>query len=67
MGPVMAQWIIDMRAKSGHFHRIEDLLAIRGISQNKLDAMRPYVTISAPAPPAVPPQKNTAPDKKSGQ
>ena len=67
VGPVMAQRIIDMRAKSGHFHRVEDLLAIRGISQKKLDAMRPYVTISAPAPSAVPPQKNPAPAKKSGQ
>jgi competence ComEA-like helix-hairpin-helix protein len=66
VGPVMAQKIIDMRAKSGRFHRVEDLLAIRGISQKKLDAMRPYVTISAPAPSAVPSQKNTAPAKKGG-
>src|ERR1700680_1849974 len=58
VGPVMAQRIIDMRAKSGRFHRVEDLLAVRGISQKKLDAMRPYVTISAPAPSAVPSQKN---------
>jgi competence ComEA-like helix-hairpin-helix protein len=67
VGPVMAQRIIDMRAKSGHFHRVEDLLAIRGISQKKLDAMRPYVSVSGPAPSVVPPQKNTAPAKKSGQ
>ena len=66
VGLVMAQRIIDIGAKSGHFHRVEDLLAIRGISQNKLDAMRPYLAISAPAPSAVPPQKNTAPAKKGG-
>ena len=64
VGPVMAQKIIDMRAKGGHFHRVEDLLAIRGISQKKLDAMRPYVTVSAPPPPAAPAQKSTPPAKK---
>ena len=40
-----------MREKSGRFQRVEDLLAVRGISQKKLDAMRPYVTVSAPPPP----------------
>src|ERR1700758_2449621 len=55
VGQVTAQRIIDMRQKSGHFRRVEDLLAIRGISQKKLDAMRPYVTVSAsPATPPAP-------------
>src|SRR5271168_4531346 len=64
VGAVTAQRIIDMRQKSGRFHRVEDLLAIRGISQKKLDAMRPYVTISAPPPPAPPAQKSSPPAKK---
>ncbi|HXP82511.1 MAG TPA: helix-hairpin-helix domain-containing protein [Verrucomicrobiae bacterium] len=64
VGPVTAQRIIDLREKSGRFHRVEDLLAVRGISQKKLDAMRPYVTVSAPPPPAPPAQKNTSPAKK---
>ena len=64
VGPVTAQRIIDMREKSGRFHRIEDLLAIRGISQKKLDAMRPYVTVSAP-PPTPSGQKNIPPAKKA--
>jgi len=64
VGPVTAQRIIDMRQKSGRFHRVEDLLAIRGISQKKLDAMRPYVTISAPLPPATAAQKSSPPAKK---
>ena len=54
VGHVTAQRIIDMRQKSGRFRRVEDLLAIRGISQKKLDALRPYVMISSP-PPAPPP------------
>src|SRR5215472_6852006 len=59
VGPVMAQRIIDLRQKSGRFHRVEDLLAVRGISPKKLDAMRAYVTIAAPPPPA-PTSKNSA-------
>jgi len=64
VGKVTAQRIIDMRQKSGHFHRVEDLLAIRGISQKKLDAMRPYITVSAPPSlkPAAP--KSNSPEKK---
>lgn len=62
VGAVTAQRIIDMRQKSGRFHRVEDLLAIRGISLKKLDAMRPYVTVSAPPPPSSP--KGSPPAKK---
>ena len=65
VGPVTAQRIIDMRQKSGRFKRVEDLLAIRGISQKKLDALRPYVTISAPASPAPAAPKNPPPAKKA--
>ena len=64
VGPVTAQRIIDLRQKSGRFRRVEDLLAVRGISQKKLDAMRPYVTVSAPPPPAPPAQKSSPPAKK---
>jgi len=64
VGPITAQRIIDLREKSGRFRRVEDLLAVRGISQKKLDAMRPYVTVSLPTSPASPTQKNTSPAKK---
>ncbi|MGD0907515.1 MAG: helix-hairpin-helix domain-containing protein [Candidatus Acidiferrales bacterium] len=64
VGAVTAQRIIDMRQKSGRFHRVEDLLAIRGISQKKLDAMRPYVTVSASPPPS--PVPKSAPPAKKG-
>jgi competence ComEA-like helix-hairpin-helix protein len=63
VGQVTAQRIIGMRQKSGRFRRVEDLLAIRGISQKKLDAMRPYVMVSPP-PPASPAQKSSPPAKK---
>jgi competence ComEA-like helix-hairpin-helix protein len=53
VGPVTAQRIIDARQKSGRFRRVEDLLAIRGMSTKRLEALRPYVTVSPP-PPATP-------------
>jgi competence ComEA-like helix-hairpin-helix protein len=64
VGPVTAQRIIDMRQKSGRFHRVEDLLAVRGISQKKLDAMRPYITVSALPSPAPLAPKSAPPPKK---
>jgi competence ComEA-like helix-hairpin-helix protein len=64
VGAVTAQRIIDLRQKSGKFHRVEDLLAVRGISQKKLDAMRPYITISAPPSAPSPALKSVPPAKK---
>jgi competence ComEA-like helix-hairpin-helix protein len=64
VGPVTAQRIVDLREKSGRFRRVEDLLAVRGISQKKLDAMRPFVTVSAAPSPAPPAQKSSPPAKK---
>lgn len=64
VGPVTAQRIIDLRAKSGKFKRVEDLLAVRGISQTKLDAIRPYVTVSAPPAPASANKASPAPSAK---
>lgn len=51
VGPVTAKAVLDFRAKSGPFHRVEDLLAVHGISRNKLNKLRPYITV-APATPA---------------
>jgi competence protein ComEA len=61
IGAVTAQRILDARQKSGKFHRVEDLLAIRGISTKRLEILRPYVTVSNPQPS---PQKSTPPAKK---
>ncbi len=36
VGPTTAKAIIQFRTKTGRFHRVEDLLAIRGISETKL-------------------------------
>ena len=55
IGPATAKSIVNFREKSGPFQRVEDLLAIRGISKQALERMRPYVTVSAPEAP--PPKK----------
>jgi competence ComEA-like helix-hairpin-helix protein len=58
IGPTAAQAIINFRVKSGRFQRVEDLLAIRGISQRKLDELRPYITVNRPTPKSPAPNKN---------
>lgn len=49
IGPATAKAIIQFRTKSGPFRRVEDLLAIRGISKHKLEMLRPYVIVNPPA------------------
>ena len=48
IGPTTANAIVQFRTKSGRFRRVEDLLAVRGISEAKLEKLRPYITISPP-------------------
>ncbi len=51
IGPTTAKAIVRFRERSGPFRRVEDLLAIRGITKRKLEKLRPYVRI-APSLPA---------------
>jgi competence protein ComEA len=46
IGSTTAQAIVLFREKSGPFRRVEDLLAIRGFSSQKLARLRPYVTVA---------------------
>jgi competence ComEA-like helix-hairpin-helix protein len=48
VGPVTAKSILDFRKKSGPFRRVEDLLAIRGISEKRFRAIAPYVVVAQP-------------------
>jgi competence protein ComEA len=50
VGPAMAKSIVDFRKKSGPFRRVEDLLAIRGITNQRLEKIRPYVKINPTDP-----------------
>jgi competence ComEA-like helix-hairpin-helix protein len=67
VGPVTAQRILDYRKKSGPFQRVEDLLAVRGISASRLEKIRPYVMVKAPAAAPPPPVKKPAPPKEELQ
>ncbi len=53
VGPGIAHAIIEFREKSGPFRRVEDLLAIRGITKQRLEKIRPYVLVSTPPKTAV--------------
>jgi comEA protein len=48
VGPTTAAAIVQFRTRSGRFRRVEDLLAVRGISESKLEKMRPYITLGPP-------------------
>lgn len=54
IGPKTAAAIVNFRVKSGPFRRVEDLLAIKGISKRKLEELRPYVAVVAPPTAAKP-------------
>jgi competence protein ComEA len=45
VGPVLANRIIEFRQKKGGFKRIEELLAVPGISEKKWKALREYWTV----------------------
>lgn len=49
VGPELARRIVAYRSKHGPFHRVEDLLAIRGIGPKKWRALKPYLRIDEKA------------------
>lgn len=50
IGPVMAQRIIDYRKKSGPFRNVDELMAVRGISDKRLAKIKPFVFVKSPQP-----------------
>lgn len=47
IGPTTAKAIVRFREKSGPFRRVEDLLAVRGITRRRLEKLRHYVTVQS--------------------
>lgn len=45
IGPVLAERIVQHREQNGRFEKIEDLAAVPGIGQAKLEKLRSQVTI----------------------
>ena len=50
IGPATAEKILQMRKSYGPFKSVDDLLAIRGLGQTRLERMRKYLTVGKPAP-----------------
>ena len=64
VGPVIAQRILDYRKKSGPFRNVDELMAVRGISDKRLAKIKPYVFVKNPMPtPGGTPPKKQEPDK----
>lgn len=47
IGPTLARRIVEFREKKGGFRRIEELLAIPGVSERKFRQIRGYLKVSA--------------------
>jgi len=45
IGPALAKRIVDFREKKGKFKRVEELLAIPGISEKKWKVLREHLTV----------------------
>src|SRR5215467_6131761 len=45
IGPATAEKILQMRKSYGAFKSVDDLKAIRGLGQKRLDKMRKYLTV----------------------
>jgi len=45
IGPVLANRIVEFRQKKGGYKRIEELLAIPGVSEKKWKVLRQYLTV----------------------
>jgi competence ComEA-like helix-hairpin-helix protein len=67
IGPATAEKILQMRKSYGAFKSVDDLLAIRGLGQKRLDKMRKYLTVGKPAAakPAPLPAKSIRPAENS--
>lgn len=65
IGPATAQKILQMRKSYGPFKSVDDLLAIRGLGEKRLDKMRKYLTVAKPAAAksALPGANSTPPQK----
>ena len=69
IGPSTADKILQMRKSYGAYKSVDDLLAIKGIGQKRLDKMRKYLTVgrvpptkavsAKPVTPKPPPTKTT--------
>lgn len=67
IGPATAQKIVQMRKSYGPFKSVDDLLAIRGLGEKRLDKMRKYLTVGKSNSPRTeaPSAKSVTPSEKA--
>ena len=65
VGPALATRIVEFREKKGGFRRVEELLAIPGISEKKWRVLRDYLSLPPlpPLPPNISPKTPPIPLK----
>jgi len=61
IGPVLARRILEQRRRVGAFHRVDDLLAVRGVGPRLFSRLQPLVTVST-----APRMSGAAPGNASG-
>lgn len=61
IGPVLARRIVEFREKRGGFRRVEELLAIEGISERMWQQLRVRVEVAPPPAEASGPDPSTSP------
>jgi competence ComEA-like helix-hairpin-helix protein len=49
IGPALAQRIVEFRKQNGSFHKVEDLLNVRGIGPKSFEPLRDKVTVGEPS------------------
>jgi competence protein ComEA len=50
IGPVLAQRVVERRAKSGGFRSVDDLRRVKGIGAKRLERVKPLVTVDSSPP-----------------
>ena len=49
VGPSLAQKVIDYRKESGGFHKVEELMNVRGIGRKTFDMLKDKIAVGEPA------------------
>ena len=47
VGPALAQRIVEYREKNGSFHKVEEIINVRGIGESTFKLLRDKITVAA--------------------
>lgn len=57
IGPVFAHRIVDYRKNTGPFRNVDELMAVKGIGEKRMEKLRKYVMVKNPTPTPTPESK----------